>query len=95
MTYDYDTARRFIDALSKETPLPPKVTDPPKKGWRRTVVCRRCGFGISEAVYKYCANCGHRIADYIYAGGVGWPDHATAEAAFQKLMETENSRKDL
>ena len=78
--------RQFIDQLPKSTPLPPKVLDPPKKGYYRTTSCRRCGFGVSEAGWKYCPNCGQAILHYQYAGTQGWTK-AKADKAFEKMME--------
>lgn len=85
--------RQFIDSLPKSVPLVPKVIDPPKKGYYKTTSCRRCGFGVSEAGWKYCPNCGQAIMHYQYAGTQGWTN-ATANKVFRKMMEEHNDGTD-
>lgn len=81
--------KQFISGLSKSKELPPKVIDPPKRGYKSHTTCRRCGFGIIEAVWRYCPNCGQRIKHADFAGALGWTNK-TAEAAFEKMMEGEH-----
>ena len=87
----YQRGRRYLDSIDRQkTAIPPKVLDPPKKGYRRTTSCRRCGFGLPEAGWKYCPNCGQAIMAYTYAGVSGW-NHDEAEKEFKRMVrEAEN-----
>lgn len=85
----YLEGRAFIDRTGKATPLPPKVLDPPKKGYRTTYSCRRCGAGVSEAHWHYCPNCGQTIMHASFAGARGWSQN-DAEKIFREMMEVDN-----
>jgi len=78
--------RRFINDLMKCIPLPPKVIDPPKRGYQKQVTCRRCGAVVSECHWNYCPNCGQTLMAASYAGTHGWTA-AKADKAFREMME--------
>lgn len=85
----YQQEREYVAATLKCIPLPPKVIDPPKRGYQKQTTCRRCGAGISEAHWNYCPNCGQAIKAASFAGTQGWT-HDAAEKAFRKMMEGES-----
>ena len=72
--------------IQKEIAVPPKVIDPPKRGYRQHVSCRRCGYGIYEAGWRYCPNCGQRVAHFSYAGTHGWT-HRNSEQVYRTIVE--------
>lgn len=79
--------------LPKSIPIPVRIQPPPKKGWEKHLLCRRCGFGTGsgrgksiDVHYRYCPNCGQAIKYSIL-----WTVEA-ADQEFQKIIEVITSR---
>lgn len=72
----------------KEIALPPRVFRKAKKWHSDSYACRVCGTGITEAQYKYCPNCGHKILHASFAGACGWK-YEDAEKKMKEILYDE------
>ena len=54
---------KVLYILAKDVPVEPRFNKGKYGSKYDSYSCGRCGFGISEIVYKYCPNCGQRITD--------------------------------
>lgn len=76
----------------KEIGIPPRVFRKVKPWHYDTFACRRCGFGITEAEFHYCPNCGHKILHASYAGACGW-SYEDAENKMKEILSDKEKQK--
>jgi rubrerythrin len=52
---------RMVYEFEKDIEVPPKFHKGKYGSKYDSFTCGQCGFGVSEAYYKFCPNCGYRI----------------------------------